>query len=126
VFVVLFLPTSASARSSRSTFCTASNPSFIGTSWQWVTKGDYKGYLQVFVSHADAVDHVHFTAEKGYGSHWVSDYIEHSDRWPSLNSVFVEVPSAATDGPIRINHSSEPGVCYVQSNKTFHPQGGHS
>jgi hypothetical protein len=45
---------------------------------------------------------------------------------PSLNPNAVGGPfdANATDGPIRINHSSDPNICYVQSSKTFHPKGG--
>jgi hypothetical protein len=118
VFVVLFLPTSASARS---TYC--SSASFTGITWQWVSKGDHAGELQVFVPHSSRVRYVWFTANKDFGDHWVSDHISTSDRDPGSNSVFVQVPSEAADGPIRVNTSSDPNVCYTQSSKTFHPVG---
>jgi hypothetical protein len=157
VFIVLFLPTSASARTA---YCNleaggghraASISGFSTTTDKpAVAAGDTSSadshWLAIFMTDANHVNDVWFPAVKGQGdningkaSRWVGvgsatpgdsgSGGPNDDQFTSTvytdsgaNTVWVEIPTyGVTKGKIRVNNSSDPNFCYVQSQKTFNP-----
>ena len=37
------------------------------------------------------------------------------------NLLWAEIPAGTASGHLRVNNSSDPNFCYVQTQKTFHP-----
>ena len=125
VFVVLFLPTGASARSA---YCNleaggghraASIKGFQNK--QEKIDGDVSHGIEIYMTDASHINFVWFPGNQKAGyDKWiqaVSTFINDS----GTNTVFAEIPEGATKGKIRVNNSSDPNFCYVQSAKTFNP-----
>jgi hypothetical protein len=138
VFVVLFLPTGASARA---TYCNleaggshraASIKGFQRVDKGADTAGDLDGsnekFIAIYMSDASHINFVWFPAGKGDGT-FVSDigktvpWIQGSSVFvdSGTNTVYAEVADDAVKGKIRVNNSSDPTFCYVQTSKTFNP-----
>lgn len=129
VFVVLFLPTGAAARSTPVCTLEASIKGF-----QFIDKahdvfGDTDGstdssfgYVAIYMSDASHVHLVWFRAAKGTSG--VNGWVASSSVWgdSGANTLYAEVPGNAAKGKIRVsNASSDPNSCYVQTSKTFNP-----
>jgi hypothetical protein len=133
VFVVLFLPSGASARS---TYCNIEPGGHRAASikgFQFIDKahdvfGDTDGstessfgYVAIYMSDASHVHEVWFKAAKGTSN--VNGWVASSSVWgdSGANTLYAEVPDNAAKGKLRVNNSSDPNFCYVQTSKTFNP-----
>jgi hypothetical protein len=134
VFVVLFLPTSASARS---TYCNLEaggghRAASIKGFQNKVDKfdGDVSHGVEIYMTDASHINFVWFPAAKGEQGTWVNDlgkyvpWIQNTSTFindSSTNTVYAEIPDGAGKGKLRVNNSSDPTYCYVQTSKTFNP-----